>query len=69
MQFPRTQKTHTGKALEDTFAQLIFNEGEGAEILQPYAKRILLSRLHVLKLLPMDSYDITHITRLTSVTR
>lgn len=55
MQLPRTAKTDTGKALEDTLAQLVFKEGgTGLDILQPYAQRILTSRLHVLKLLPLD---------------
>lgn len=61
MHFPRTKKTLTGKALEDTLAQLIFKEGEGEEILQPYAERILLSRLHVLKLLPLDRDNLARI--------
>ena len=61
MQFPRTEKTEVGKAIEDTLSQLIFKEGgSGLDLLQPYAQRILTSRLHVLKLLPpldMESLD------------
>jgi hypothetical protein len=61
MQYPRTEKTETGKAIEDTLAQIIFKEGDGEEILQPYAQRILTSRLHTLKLLPKDPESLAKI--------
>ena len=52
-------KTEVTKAIEETLSQMIFRpEGEldpdDPNILQPYAERVLISRLQILKLLPKD---------------
>ncbi len=59
MSYTSKATTEVEKAIEETFFQLVMKpEGErsdGLDVLQPYAKRLLTSRLHVLKLLPLDS--------------